>query len=137
MGRSSRCRQNTHPASSSLKAIVKSALARLYARARARRTMTLHPKERMQARLSARQREETEEYKQIYRHRAGIEGVHSQGVRALGLRRSRSIGLPKTYLGHVAIAAALNLIQLTHWLRGEVPEQTRTSPFKRLMQQAA
>ncbi|MBO0780352.1 MAG: IS1182 family transposase [Ktedonobacteraceae bacterium] len=102
-----------------------------------RRTMTLHPKARMQALLTARQREETEEYKQLYRHRAGIEGVHSQGVRALGLRRSRSIGLLKTHLSHVAIAAAVNLIQLTSWLRGEVPEPTRISPFKRLMQQAA
>ena len=64
--------------------------------------MTLHPKERMQALLAARQREETEEYKQLYRQRAGIEGVHSQGVRALGLRRSRYLGLPKTHLSHVA-----------------------------------
>ncbi len=99
--------------------------------------MTLHPKERMQALLTARQREETEEYKQVYRYRAGIEGTHSQGVRALGLRRSRYIGLPKTHLGHVATAAAINVIQLTSWLRGEAPEQTRTSPFKRIMQQAA
>jgi transposase len=102
-----------------------------------RRTMTLHPKERMQALLAARQREETEEYKQVYRHRAGIEGTHSQGVRALGLRRSRYIGLAKTHLGHVALAAAVNLIQLMSFLRGEAPEQTRTSAFKRVMQQAA
>jgi transposase len=98
--------------------------------------MTLHPKERMQALLAARQREETEEYKQVYRHRAGIEGTHSQGVRALGLRRSRYIGLARTHLGHVALAAAVNLIQLMSFLRGEAPEQTRTSAFKRVMQQA-
>jgi hypothetical protein len=55
----------------------------------------------------------------------------------MGLRRSRSIGLPKTHLGHVAIAAAVNLIQLMRWLRGEAPEQTRTSAFKRVMEQAA
>lgn len=91
----------------------------------------------MQALLAARQREETEAYKQVYRHRAGIEGTHSQGVRALGLRRSRSIGLAKTHLGHVALAAAVNLIQLMSFLRGEAPEQTRTSAFKRVMQQAA
>ena len=58
--------------------------------------MTLHPKERMLALLAARQREDTEEFKEIYRHRAGIEGTHSQGVRTMGLRRSRYIGLPKT-----------------------------------------
>jgi transposase len=98
--------------------------------------MTLHPKERMQALIAARHREETEEYKQVYRHRAGIEGTHSQGVRARGLRRSRYIGLAKTHLGHVALAAAVNLLQLVSFLRGEAPEQTRTSPFKRVMQQA-
>jgi transposase len=99
--------------------------------------MTLHPKERMQALFAARMREETDAFKEIYRHRAGIEGTHSQGVRAMGLRRSRYIGLRKTHLGHIALAAAVNILQLTSFLRGEVPEQTRTSPFKRLMQQAA
>ena len=72
-----------------------------------------------------------------YRHRAGIEGTHSQAVRTLGLRRSRYIGLRKTHLGYVAIAAAINVIQLMSWLRGEAPEQTRTSPFKRVMKEAA
>jgi transposase len=57
-------------------------------------------------------------------------------VRALGLRRSRYMGLRKTHLGHVAIATAVNLIQLMSWLRGEVPEQTRASPFTRLMKPA-
>jgi transposase len=102
-----------------------------------RRTLTLHPREQMLALLAARKREETDEFKDTYRHRAGIEGTHSQGVRAMGLRRSRYIGLPKTHLGHVAVAAAVNVIQLMSWLRGEAPEQTRTSPFKRAMKQAA
>ncbi len=43
----------------------------------------------------------------------------------------------KTHLGHVATAAAINVIQLMSWLRGEAPEQTRASPFKRVMKQAA
>ena len=91
----------------------------------------------MQALFAACQRESTEAFKDTYRHRAGIEGTHSQGVRTMGLRRSRYIGLPKTHLGHVALAAAVNVIQLMSWLRGEAPEQTRTSPFKRVMKQAA
>ncbi len=102
-----------------------------------RRSITLHPKEQMLALFAARKREETDAFKETYRHRAGIEGTHSQGVRTMGLRRSRYIGLHKTHLGHVAIATAVNVIQLMSWLRGEVPEQTRTSPFKRLMEQAA
>lgn len=45
----------------------------------------------------------------------------------MGLRLSRYIGLRKTHLGHVAMATAVNIVQLTNWLRGEVPAQTRTS----------
>lgn len=102
-----------------------------------RRTLTLYPKGLMQALFAARARELTDALKDTYRHRAGIEGTHSQAVRALGLRRSRYIGLRKTHLGHVAIAAAVNLIRLTSFLRGETPEQIRTSAFKRAMKQAA
>jgi len=87
----------------------------------------------MQALFAARGREHTDAFKEAYRHRAGIEGTHSQGVRAMGLRRSRYIGLQKTHLAHVAIAAAVNVIQLMSYIRGEEPEQTRISPFKRLM----
>src|SRR6266702_2847588 len=48
-----------------------------------RRSMTLHPKEQMQALFAARKRERTDVFKQTYHHRAGIEGLHSQGVRAM------------------------------------------------------
>jgi hypothetical protein len=102
-----------------------------------RRTLTLQPQERMQALLSARKRENTEKFKDAYRHRVGIEGVHSQGTRTMGLRRSRYFGFPKTHLAHVAIATAMNLVQLSHWLNGEAPEQTRISAFKRVMKQAS
>jgi transposase len=102
-----------------------------------RRSMTLHPKEQMEALLAARGREHTAAFKETYRHRAGIEGVHSQGVRAMGLRQSRSIGLRKTHLAHVAVATAMNLVQLTHWFNGDAPEQTRTSPFQRVMKPAS
>jgi len=94
-----------------------------------RRSMTLHPKEQMQALCAARAREHTAAFKETYR----LEGVHSQGVCAMGLRRSRSIGFRKTHLAHVAVAAAMNLVQLTHWLRGEAPEQTRLSSFKQVI----
>ncbi len=101
-----------------------------------RRTVTLQPLERMQVLLTARSRESTQVFKDTYRHRAGIEGTHSQGVRTMGLRRSRYFGLPKTHLAHVAIATAMNIVQLTNWLSGEAPAQTRTSPFKKVMKQA-
>ena len=96
-----------------------------------RRSLTLHPRAQMQALFAARQQESTDAFKETYRHRAGIEGTHSQAVRTMGLRRSRYIGLRKTHLGHVAVAAAVTIIQLISWLRGEAPEQTRTSPSKK------
>jgi transposase len=102
-----------------------------------RRTLTVRPREQMEALFAARQREDTKDFKDTYRHRAGIEGVHSQATRTMGLRRSRYIGQRKTHLGHVAIATAVNVVQLVSWLRGDVPAQTRISPFKRLMNQAA
>jgi len=91
-----------------------------------RRSMTLHPKEQMQALFAARGREHTAAFKETYRHRAGIEGVHSQGVRTMELRRSRYIGLRKTHLAHVAVAAAMNLVQLTRLSEGR---STRASPY--------
>jgi len=43
-----------------------------------RRTLTLHPREQMQALFAARSRESTDAFKAAYRHRAGIEGTHSE-----------------------------------------------------------
>lgn len=102
-----------------------------------RRTLTLQPQDKMQALLAARKRESTETFKETYRHRADTLGTHSQATRTMGLRRSRYFGLPKTHLGHVAIATAINLVHLMSWLRGGAPAQTRISPFKQVMQPAA
>lgn len=102
-----------------------------------RRTLTLQPRKQMEALIAARQREDTADFKELYRHRAGIEGVHSQATRTMGLRRSRSIGQPKTHLGHVAIATAVNVVQLLSWLQGDVPAQTRISPLQQLLKPAA
>ena len=91
----------------------------------------------MEALFAARQRENTEAFKDTYRHRAGIEGTHSQATRTMALRRSRYLGLRKTHLGHVAIATAVHVVQLISWLRGDIPAPTRISPFKKVMEQAA
>jgi transposase len=48
--------------------------------------------------------------------RAGIEGVHAQGVRRMGLRRSRYIGEPRTHLQHVVTATAMNMCRVHDWL---------------------
>jgi transposase len=57
-----------------------------------RRTVTLRPREQSEALQAARAREETEEFRQSYAKRAGIEGTIAHGVRTCGLRRSRYVG---------------------------------------------
>jgi transposase len=98
-----------------------------------RRSITVRPREQYEALEAARLREKSEEFKGEYAKRAGVEGTISQGVRACGLRRSRSVGQAKTHLQHVATAAALNVNRIASWLLDKPREQTRTSTFARLM----
>jgi hypothetical protein len=72
-----------------------------------------------------------------YAKRAGIEGTLSQGVRMGDLRRTRYIGLPKTRLLHLLIAAALNVVRIAAWLAETPLAQTRTPPFVALGKAAA
>ena len=72
----------------------------------------------------------------LYNQRAGIEGPLSQGVRGFGMRRSRYVGLAKTHLQHVFIAAAMNLSRIVNWLNGVPLAQTRQAAFKRLIPSA-
>jgi len=81
---------------------------------------------------SARQLQQTEAFQTRYAQRSGIEGTHSQGVRSLGLRRTRYLGLRKTSLQHVLTAAAINLIRLDAFLEGAKTVKTRTSRFAAL-----
>ena len=78
------------------------------------------------------QQQETDEFKQQYAARAGIEGTISQAAGPMAVRRSRYIGLDRTHLQHMATAAAINLARLTNWLQGERPTTTRSSPFLEL-----
>jgi transposase len=96
------------------------------------RTLTLQPRAQHEALQDLRQRLASQEGRRRYARRAGIEGTLSQGVRALGLRRSRYRGLAKTHLQHVATAAALNLERLAAWFRAIPRATTRTSRFAAL-----
>jgi transposase len=96
------------------------------------REMTLRPREQHEALQAARVGQETREWKVEYGLRAGVEGTISQGVRALGLRRCRYIGLAKTGLQHVITGAAMNLLRLAAWLSEEPQGKTRISRFARL-----
>ena len=74
----------------------------------------------------------TDDDKEKYKKRAGVEGTMSQGVRVCGMRRSRYIGLAKTHLQHIITAAALNLIRVVEWLHDPTFAQTRISRCARL-----
>jgi len=53
-------------------------------------------------------------------------------VRAFGMRRSRDIGLAKTHLQHLGIAAGMNVVRAVAWLDGDELAPTRISAFQRL-----
>lgn len=74
------------------------------------RTLRLRPREQHEALQTARRRQLTEAFKQLYAVRAGIEGALSQGVRAFGLRAARYRGQAKTYLQHLLVAVAMNIV---------------------------
>ena len=97
-----------------------------------RRTVSIRPQEQYQALKQRREQEQTKDFIQLYTKRAGIEGTLSQGVRVMGLRRSRYIGQEKTHLQHIATAAALNMVRSRAWFNGLPRAQTRRSAFVRL-----
>jgi len=96
------------------------------------RQMKLRPQAQFLALQAARQRQQTAEFKQLYQQRAGIEGTISQAVRVSALRQARYIGLAKTHLQQICVAAALNLSRLADWLSGIQPTQSRVSKFAAL-----
>jgi transposase len=81
---------------------------------------------------AARQREQTDEFKEAYKKRAGVEGTISQAVGVLGMRHTRYRGLDKVHLQHLMTAAAMNLMRVIDWLSGKERATTRESAFARL-----
>lgn len=81
---------------------------------------------------TARRAQTTPEFWKLYNVRAGIEGTLSQAVRRCDLRQARYIGLAKTHLQNILIAAALNLIRVMAWFAGTPFARTRRSRFATL-----
>jgi transposase len=96
------------------------------------RLLSLRPKEQHLALQMARKRQETSLFKEKYKQRAGVEGTISQGTRSFDLRRTRYLGLAKSHLHHLLVAAAMNLTRVVLWLRDIPRAQTRTSAFAKL-----
>jgi DDE family transposase len=101
------------------------------------RKIKLHPEPIHQALVDRREQQRTPEFLQQYNTRAGVEGTVSQAVRRTRLRRSPYIGLKKTHLHHVAIAAGINFVRIGAHLqalvRGKPSRSSRgLTPFARL-----
>lgn len=97
-----------------------------------RREMGIRPKEQYIALQTARQRQQTRDFKERYGARAGIEGTHSQGIHACGMRRSRYLSQSKTNLQNTAIATSLNVLRMVSWLMDVPLAKTRRSRFRAL-----
>jgi transposase len=97
------------------------------------RRITLRPRAEQEVIQQARAREDTQEWKEQYAHRAGVEGTISQGVRRFGLRRCRYHGLAKARLQHQLTATAMNFHRLNAWWTDTPRARTRTSRLAALL----
>lgn len=68
------------------------------------RELTFLPRDRYEALEGARRAQDTDEWKERYKVRGGVEGRISQAVRVTGLRRTRYRNLLTTRPGHVFAA---------------------------------
>jgi transposase len=96
------------------------------------RVLHVRPQAAHQALQARRQEEHTQEFRQTYQSRAGIEGTLSQAVRGMGIRRSHYDGLHKTHLQHVITATAINLVRIDALLTQTPRGKTRRSNFAKL-----
>ena len=96
------------------------------------RSLTILPKEQHLALQAARHRQLSEDFKERYALRAGVEGTISQSAYARGMRRSRYRGLAKVHLQNIVTVVAINLTRLLAWLSGHPRAQSRQSHFAAL-----
>jgi transposase len=96
------------------------------------RRLVVRPEAQHELLQQRRKWQATEEFKKKYASRAGIEGTLSQAIRGLELRQCRYVGQAKAHLQHVMTAAAMNIIRVVAWLKGDTLSQTRLSHFATL-----
>jgi hypothetical protein len=96
------------------------------------RQLTILPREAHELQAAVRAGQQGEDWREDYKHRAGIEGAISQAVTVTGCRRARYRGLRKTHLGHAYSAVALNPCRLdAYWNHTPLNRRT-TSHLARL-----
>jgi transposase len=99
---------------------------------RSGRQLSLRPREVHHAVTAARAGQTSQQWKNRYNIRAGVEGTMRQATHVTGIRHARYLGLPKTRLEHNAAATAINLIRLDAWWTGNPLDRTRTTHLQRL-----
>ncbi len=96
------------------------------------RTLILPERTHWEALQRTRSYIASEEGREEYKKRAGVEGSLSQGIRRCDLRHARYLGLVKTHLQHLATAAALEMVRVVNHLQDKPLATTRVSRFARL-----
>lgn len=99
---------------------------------KAGRSLQIPSREMYEALEQTRRKLSSDEGRNDYKKRAGIEGTISQGVRRGTLRRSRYRGLEKTHLQEVATAAAINIVRAVNFMNLQPLAKTRVSRLSRL-----
>lgn len=99
---------------------------------RSGRQLTLRPRQVHQAVQQARAEQDSDQWAERYKIRAGVEGTMRQTTHVTGIRRARYRGLAKTRLEHAIAATAINLIRLDAWWTGHPLDRTRTTHLQRL-----
>jgi len=96
------------------------------------RALTFPQQAEYQALQAARERQKTDDFKERYQTRSGVEGLISQAAFTLGMRRARYRGIDKTHLQNLATASAINVLRAVNWLIGKPKAKTRISHFAAL-----
>lgn len=97
-----------------------------------RRTISVQTQEVYEIIKQKRLFQQSDEYYEIYRKRAGVEGTVSHAAWTLGMRRSRYRGKDKTHLQSIFTAAAINLTRVVNWLTEKPRSETRVARFATL-----
>lgn len=100
------------------------------------RVLGFRPKAQFEVLKYAKEYIESDEGKQDYRIRAGIEGTIAQAVGAFGGRRSRYRGQPKTHFQQAMISTAINIVRVDNHLQNIPKGKTYISRFARLQNTA-
>jgi len=100
--------------------------------ARGGRGLTLPPRELHEMQTAARAAQDSTDWQDDYKRRAGIEATISQAITVTGCRRARYRGLAKTHLEHIYCAVAVNLHRLDAYWNDTPIDRTRTSHLARL-----